>query len=469
MSKLFAWVAATRLRLALTAAVAYAVLFGAALPIAGWIRETSASPVADMVIQTAWLSISLLAATFLAVLLGDLLFPNRWRERIILRRPVPEPDLDADPRAAIRGARSYKLPFFALIVVLIVASAGAIEVVTGGFLGEYQRVGYMRSLMRGEDDVAKLKLIASLAKKRRRTAVLDALRGLDAAWRDPRQSDAVRAEALRVLGIQARGLVTSVAAWNRHGTAAGHWEVGALKSLRADVAPALVRALDTMPPEAARAGAAVLGKMRAEVGLGWLRERVRRAGDRSPVWTGAVVGLAYMQSLDGLGDLVAVSGQVTDEAAFRYLAWACGEIARNYEPPVDGTAPPVFGQLIEVYGRTLRQGALPLRCAASDTLLKLGDARVGSVLMEAFDAPGAEGACHSYDLDVGEEAPVSLGGDEPLRFRILLAFKYIAKGDRDIARWLDERLGDPKASYDEDVRANMESLRRSILPAGGEG
>jgi len=466
LSKVFTWVAATRGRLALVAAVAYAVLFGAALPVTGWIRTESASPVTDMVIQTAWLSVSLLASTFLAILLGDLLFPNRWRERVILRRPVPEPDLDEDPRAAIRGARSYKLPFFALIVLLIVASAGGIEAITGGFLGEYQRVGYMRSLMRGKDDAAKLELIASLAKKRRRVPVTDAIRGLDAAWRDPTQSAAVRAEALRVLGIQARGLVTSVAAWNRQGTAAGHWEVDALRSLRREVAPALVEALDSLPAQVAKAGAEALGKMRAEVGLPWLRARVRRVADRSPTWFGAVVGLAYMQSLDGLGDLVAASREVQDEEAFRYLAWACGEVARNYEPPVDGTAPPVFGDVIEVYGRALREGPTPIRCAAADTLMKLGDARVGPVLMDAFDAPGAGGACHAYDLDVGEEAPVSLCGDEPLRRRILLAFKYIAKGDQTIARWLDARLADPRASYDDELRANMESLRRSIAPVG---
>ena len=52
--------------------------------VADYIRETSGDPSVDLVLITTMISVLLLAAVLQAVMIGDLIYKRRWRERYLL-------------------------------------------------------------------------------------------------------------------------------------------------------------------------------------------------------------------------------------------------------------------------------------------------------------------------------------------------------------------------------------------------
>jgi hypothetical protein len=454
------------------------VVFAPAIPLATAIRETSRSPVFDMVAQALWLACIVPPAWFVAVLIGDVLFPNRWREREMLGIDVDEvapapgqgapdggddDDDDEISLAAIKATHSYRMPFYLIVVALILGHAGVIEALTGGFLAEYQRLGYFRTLLRGDHTEAKLEIIGDLANKRRRQFVQDAVAQLDGVWRDASQPAEVRLAALKTLGIQAGALVTSLESWRDASSAAGRWEGALLERAQREIAPALRPLVEANDPRLARAASLALAKLRDFDSVAAFTGLVTTSKTYDERWLGAAGALGVLRSMQGMAALVQAAGEVRDPQALRYLGWAVGEISRKMEPPEDGVAPPVFDDLISTFGELLRSGSPEARCVAADTLLKVSDARVAAVLFAGFDAPGVELLrCSAHELDVDDRAPVSVGQDESLRRRILLAFKYIAKGNSAVTRWAKERLG--RGGLDEETRTNLQSL---LASAGG--
>lgn len=469
--KLLLWVCESRTRLAIAAISCVAVLLAPAIPVADYIRNSSASPFGDMVIQTLWLFMALPAAYFTAVLVGDFVFPNRWRERVILgREDVADAALDDDDPAAalkaIRGNRSFKLPLYMLIVLLVLGFTWGIEAVTNGFLAEYQERGYFRTLMRTDRTPSKLALIEEQNDKRRESRVTIAVQMLTQVFQDPNQPPEVKKAALKTLGRLGRYLVTSIDSWNKKGSAEGHWEVGLLAWMQEHTAPPL-RATFKGGDAAMKGHAAIaLGKIRDTAGGKLLVDDLRaRSKKTDSDYFATAVGLGFLHDFDLMDDLLEVAALVKDDVkAFRYVTWALGETSRQYQVYDNeaGEPPKEFDRLITLYAEILKTGKTAQSCAAAYLMDTTGHAGIVPHLQEAFDRPGGDAICTRHELAMDEPAPYVMGDDQPLQRAILYAFRNVGKNNLEVADWSRKRSRDMTLS--ENIRGHLESLARTAMP-----
>ncbi len=465
------WICQSRTRLLVASLMSCALLLAPAVAVATYIREASTSPFGDMIMQTAWLFLALPASYFTAVLIGDLIFPNRWRERVILgiEGAGDEAMADDDPMAAVRAikrTRSFKMPFYMMLVLLVLGCAGAIELVTGGFLGEYQRLGYFRTLMRTDKTATKIALIDEQTDKRRESHVTTAIELITEVHQDADQPQAIRRQAIVTLGRLGNYLVQSVDSWNKKGSAEGHWELALLAWMHENTAPAIRRGFSDGDPVLRRAAAIALGKMRDSVAgpllNGYLAAKENAKDD---VYFGAAVGLGFLHDFEQMNDLIgAAEGTVEDIDAFRYVSWAVAQTSMRFQVYEHETGPPPqeFDRLIALYARVLKTGETAQRCVAAYVLNKTGHAGIIAHLMTAFDQPGSEGICSRHELDMDNQAPYVLGDDQPLRRAVLWAFSNVAKGNMEVSDWARQRSEDLKLS--EDLRRNLESLSATARP-----
>ncbi|MCB9514508.1 MAG: hypothetical protein H6744_07435 [Deltaproteobacteria bacterium] len=439
------WLARSRGRLALAALIALGIYFGSLLPLASWVRDSSRSVSGDMAMLTAWLLSLLLGAFCLSVLIGDLVFPHRWRERVVLGEEVPPPEAESDllPPPI---PRSHGLSFSLLFVALVVAGAMSAEALSGGFVSEYQRIGSKRTIFRGDNEELKLSLIGELADKRLEVQSRDAVQLLDVLWRDDRQSAAVRDAAIVGLGRLATSFDTSMAAWAREGVR-DHWELTLLRSLRSDVAPDLREALRSAEPTRARHLLLALGKIRESESFEPIAARVRaEAAAPTETFGAALLALGLLRDPRGLAPLIEVAPRVADRPELRPLAWSVGRLALSYAPHSDPEIDARFGELVKVLGALISTGSLPRRCDAAYALRLTGDSRIAPPLFAALEQTGGEGTCEAGYVDIDGLAPELVGATEPFKLRLLKAVAEVAVGNDEVIDWLRRHKADPAMS-----------------------
>jgi len=464
------WICQSRMRLAAASAISFILLLAPAVPVATYIRESSASPFGDMVIQTAWLFLALPAAYFTAVLVGDLVFPNRWRERVILGNTEAGNAAmeDDDPLAAVKAikqTRSFKMPFYIMTVLLVLACAGAIELVTGGFLGEYQRLGYFRTLMRTDRTDSKLSLIKEQTDKRRESHVTTAVELLTKVYQDDAQPREVKEEAVVTLGRIGNYLVQSVNSWNSKGSAEGHWELALLVWMHKNSAPQMRRMFVEGDADLKRSAAIALGKMRDAGGGPLLTEFLLAQKTTDKVFFGAAVGLGFLHDFERMKELLEVAKRVKEDiTAFRYVSWAVGQTSMKYQVYEHETGPPPkeFETLIAFYADLIKKGDTAQRCVAAYVLDSTGHAGIIEHLMEAFDLSGSDGKCSRHELDMDQPAPYVMGEDQQVRRAVLWAFRNVGKGNMQVSDWARKRAADEKLP--ENIRRNLVSLANTAKP-----
>lgn len=436
------WLAGSTRRLIVAALVCFGALFASAFPIAAYIRQSSDSLVLDTVIQTSWLLALLAGSGFTAILVGDRIFPYRWRERVILGLPVAPVDPDADDPPPL--LQSHIFGFSVLFVAALALGALALNALTSDFLGEYQRVGYMHTLRRSDKTELKLELIGELGEARREQKVRDALDVLNLMWRDGRQPPEVQRAAVVALGRQAYALRSSVGAWSREGLRA-HWELDLLRDLRRRDAPDLRAAFAAGSSTELRAAVALaLGKLADADSVEVLGAAATGPEPRGLVWRAAVLGLGIAREPTLLPDLVPLAARVEDAEDFRALAWSVGELSRHYVPETDRAIDAFFPELVATFLPLTRGGTLDRRCEATDVLRKTGDARIWRALTETFATPDAEGVCPTAYVDIDEQGPELMVATEPLRMRIIRALALVALGNQELLDWLRSRQHDER-------------------------
>jgi hypothetical protein len=451
------WLARTRLRLASASLVALACFFGLALPLAGWVRDTSRSVSTDMALLTLWLLTLLLGAYCVAVLIGDRIFPHRWRERMVLGDDVPPPEAENDllPPPI---PKSHGLAFSLIFVGLVVAGVLMAESITGQFFSEYQRIGSKRTVLRGDNEPLKLTLIGELADKRLEGESRDALRLLDTIWRDDRQSDEVRDAALMALGRLAFSFDTSMAAWAREGVR-DHWELELLRELRQQIAADLRGTLTSASAGRARHILLTLGKIREDASFEPIAQRVvAEAESPSPTLGAAVLALGLLRDPRGIKPLLDVAPRLANTTYFRDLAWSIGRISLSYPPHSDPAIDAQFGELAVVLGRLTQEGPLERRCDAAYALRLTGDARIAAPLMATFDSSADAGNCDAGYVENDGLAPEMVGATEPFQLRVLKGLAEVAVGNAEVISWLRSRKEDPR--FSEYIRGQLlETLR----------
>jgi len=456
---IFRWLAASTRRLAILACVSLALVLGTASTLSSWVRDQSGSMVLDMVILTGYVALMLAAALAIAVLLGDRLFPHRWRERVVLGVDVPPPD-EEDPMLPPVIYKSHLGAFTMLLVTLIVCLSGLLEVATSGLFAEYQRVGHMRTLLRTENTELKLELLGELSQALRETNIESALTIIDLAWRDKRQPPEVRIAGMNALGRLSNSLATSMDSWVKQGIEE-HWELDVLRHLRTSVGPELRTRFPSEPEDLGVAMVFTLGKMRDWRSTDALAEYAK--GHLSPPnarTQACIAALGLSRDAQVLGRLVQMAKTLYPTDVFLELAFATGDLTRNYAPGMNDDIDAVFPELVTVYAELAKTKPFEHQCLAIDVLRKTGDARVTEHLYEIFEQDGAEAICPTVSVEVGEQAPELVVATEPFRLRVIRGLAMVAVGNDEVTAWAEARKDDEK--YTEFVRGQLREMLRLI-------
>jgi hypothetical protein len=456
---LFRWLAASTRRLTILACVSLSLVLGTASVLSSWIREESSSMVLDMGILTGYVALMLAAALALAVLLGDRLFPYRWRERVVLGIEVPPPDAE-DPMLPPVLYQTHLGAFTMLLLTLIICLSGVLEVATSGLFAEYQKVGHMRTILRTENTALKLELLAELSQARRETNIESALTVVDLAWRDKRQPPAVRKAGLNALGRLSYSLATSMDSWLKQGIDE-HWELEVLRHLRSSVAPELRSRFPTESEPLGIAMTLALGKMRDWRSTDALAQYVKEhASDPDARTRAAISALGLSRDAQVLGRLTEIAETLYPTKAFLELSFATGDLIRNYAPGLNDDIDAVFPEIVKVYAKLGKDKPFEHQCLAMDVLRKTGDARVTEHLFAAFEQEGAEAICPTVSAEIGEQAPALIVATEPFRLRIIRGLAMVAVGNDEVTAWAEARKDDEQ--YSEFVRGQLREMLRLI-------
>jgi len=155
--------AKTRGHLIVSAVVATGLYFALCLFVAHYVNHISSSVGLNLALITISMLALLVAAYVQAMLFGDLFFPGRWRERVLLgtksRFDAQSPDA-VDPTLH----RDFNLHFLAIVAVLVGGNYFAMSTVTDDFLDEYHEMGFHLTRLRSDVDSEKIRALKELSK-----------------------------------------------------------------------------------------------------------------------------------------------------------------------------------------------------------------------------------------------------------------------------------------------------------------
>ncbi|TNF27149.1 MAG: hypothetical protein EP329_19975 [Deltaproteobacteria bacterium] len=456
---LFRWIAGSQVRLAIAALIGVAVCVFVSAPAADYIRYASTSPVTNLLIKTGFAFLILATATFLAILVGDLVFPGRWRERVILGKRVA-PVAPDDTLEAVKGLKSYYIHFSVMIAAFCVAGGGAIDNATHMFSSSE----YTRTVLRANDDTQKLVILTELAGARTEKDVANALEILDTVWRDDRQPIEVRKAGLAALGDQIGYLVGAVETWRAEGRRES-WQGELVLKLRKTLADDLRKLLPGAPPELRPLELYLLGQLQdVQANTLFLEELASSPDDTSPQWQAAMgaLGAAHQASL--LPQIVSKLDKARGDEAYNLVAWATQESVKSfyraYAEPEEAPEElkKAIAAAVTFFSGELTADSIERRCVAAELLRFTGHVAARDALFAAFDAPNAKGAyCGQAKANVPAGDPGWIGtADELLRARFVQAIATISKGDLEIEKWIKAKLA--AGGLDETTEALLKEL-----------
>lgn len=466
------WFAASRVRLGVVIAILLVAIFAVGPMATAFIWDESGSHLVNLLLLLA-LAFALLAlGAAVATLVCDLIFPNRWRERVILGRRVPPPaDADLDSPETIRGMKTY-MPQFSIIFALTTAGTGvAFDTVADGFLTRYQRFGSLRTTLRSDDTESKLESLTALGSERRENRVAPIVDVLDMTWRDPRQPDEVREAALETIGALIVYLTDAIDSWAADGRQ-DSWQRTLYAELRTRLGPQLRATRASDGGRRAIAATYLLGLLRdtdAEPHL--IRDATDRQKVNTPLWRASVIALGRLRTFSALEAMVPV-GTWTEltEDSWTAVAWSTLVLARWYHkwrPDLDESRlseaeMKTLEDAVAVWGPQLLTGSEARRCAAAVVVMFLRDSRSRDNLIAAFDAPeGAAFLCVPAAIDVGLGKKDYTAEQGFFRRRIIDALALIAIGDETIKAWVAKRLA-ASDDLDSSVKALLMDFNRYL-------
>ena len=466
------WFASSRTRLAGVIVGLLAVIFAVGPVATDYIWQESSSHLVNLLLLLG-LAFALLALGAAgATLVGDLAFPNRWRERVILGLRVPPPaDADLDSPDTIRGMKTF-MPQFSIIFALLTAATGfTFDRVADGFLTRYQRFGSLRTTLRSDDTAGKLDSIGRLSAERRENRVAPILEALDLTWRDPRQPDEVRSASIAAMGALVVYLTDAIDSWNADGRQ-DSWQRTHFADLRERLGPQLRAARETAPAARAVDLTYLLGLLRdtpSEPAL--IRDATDRQKVNTAIWRASVVALGRLRSFAAFEAIAPVAGwpDLTDES-WSAVAWSTLALANAFhkarpeldESRLSDAEAKVLKDTIAIWAPQLITGSEARRCEAANVVKYLRDSRMRDPLIAAFDAPaGAAMVCKTLPVDVGLGKSAWTAEQGFFRRRLVDALALIALGDETIKAWVTKRLADSD-DLDGSVKALLADFKRYL-------
>lgn len=330
----FRGLAATRGRLATSAAVATLLAFGGGLGAAHYIMERSASVGGNMALITLVLLLVLGAAYLQALLAGDLFFPGPWRQQVILGdRALLEHAATSEDEDVQTSVHDHSAEFMILLVLGFVLTSAGINLAAGGFMGRYNTEGFFRTQLRSpvvEDRLTALKDMANPTQT--------------SLWTNPQ----LHLLVTETIG-DAEPRVREQAIWN-----AGAMQIEGAR------APLMSALADTAAPDTLRAEAAIaLGKLgESQAAREALIALALKPKTPSPLRVGALRGLTLMKA-HGATQAIAPLMHDADPAVSLHALWMLRELRARH-------ARPAIKAAIEAISDDPKQ--LNKRCDLYDTL-----------------------------------------------------------------------------------------------------
>jgi hypothetical protein len=466
------WFLGRRLRLGLASLGLAGVLVGLGPVATDWIWNASASHSANLLIMLGLALVLLGFGAAFGSLLGDLVFPNRWRERVLLGQRIEVPPDSLDSPAGLRGLGTYLLPYSVIIVALVLTGGWALDRVSDGFLTRLQLHGGTRTTLRGDDTPGKLEALKSMASEKRENRLGAGLELLDRTWRDPRQPPEVQQAALGALGSIIGYLSDAIDSWAYEGKLES-WQRDLFGRVRKDFAPGL---------REARAIAVESGGMARAADLialsGLLRDADSQAeligyaegADDGPLWHASVVALGRMRTFAAFEAVIPLAERPLPTARWEVLAWATQALAREFhkgrpdldEKRLSDAEEAGVGRAAEVWSSQLATADLGRACVAVGVILHLRDSRLRDPLIAAFDRPGANAKiCDTWSIDVGFGRRDYAAERGFLQRRIIDALALISLGDPVVKAWVVERRKRPEG-LDATVVALLKDFNRYL-------
>jgi hypothetical protein len=385
---LFIGLAHSRPRLITSSLCGTALSMACAWGVSTWIRNGGSGPIANVAVIIAMFLGMFLVSYVNTMLIGDLFFSGRWRERVLLKQAVEVSTIEED----IAAAKDYSLHFLVINLAMILCLLLLSEQVTGGFLRYYQTIGGTISLLRSDDPTDRALGLSQLSH----------------ALNSERWSDAtLHAEIVKLIDDPDEAVRTQA-----------FFSAGRMQII--DASPAMFRHLrDPKTPPAVRAEAATaLGRLQysdAALDLMNLLEDPNVTNDER---LGALYGLIFWSDPLFGPSLLA-------------------PLKRCSLLPDTRLTPQQVALLFYSVTKTDPKGASAValdwleggpcaaspeeQCAAAETLRRIGDDDDIPRLQAAYSAADVERRCEGQYWTYRDEATVSLVEPELLRAKVIKA------------------------------------------------
>ncbi|MFU8805840.1 MAG: HEAT repeat domain-containing protein [Bradymonadaceae bacterium] len=154
---LLKWPARTRRRLVASTVAVSILTIAMGMWSAHYILVASSSVMVNLLVITITMMVVLITAFMQSILVGDLFFPGPWREHVFLGNKPEGDKLD------INVIDDHSAEFTIVLILLVIANAFALNLVTGGFLDQYHNEGFFQVRMRSDSPQERIATLQKLA------------------------------------------------------------------------------------------------------------------------------------------------------------------------------------------------------------------------------------------------------------------------------------------------------------------
>ena len=414
-----------------------------------WIDHHSSSAGLNLILIVVFMLLSIFAGFFLALFIGDTVFDDEWRGQVFDAVAMKQSRAETDLYELSQKMRARTFQFSTFVVFGSVALVLLGNFASDNFFERYQKVGYYRTVFRGDN--AKLKLSAMKQIALQYGSDLEARSQLLIPMlesKSPRIRRGAANALAKVTKQSARGVRILALSGEKVRT---RWEYRVLTQMREELVPKLFDMLKNTDDESFKMGAwfAFAAAHPEKIEEYAVKRRQVISLDSAErmvinVVLGKVMNLASTPIL--MEEMEASRPERTRIAAI----WAMAMILENYEDPglhrkeLDDQVEETLKRLAEI----AEDGSLAIRCAAFEALLRARDARHDLMLFRALAEAPREAVCPSQAFKIPDATPITFVRESDLRFKILEVIASIALGNRRVSARLEQLLAE------EDVYGN---------------
>lgn len=467
MGFLISALAKTRLRLILSNLLIAGAVFGSSPWAANFIRHASRSPTADMLMIVIWLIVCFLLSYLEAILVGDLVFGQAWRERNILSKTPKLPSVDDDDDVGFLRSeiKDRTLHFSVIIVLCMLLNGWGANLVNDNFWGYYTEEGSIITRLRSPKPAYRVRAIIKITKVPDQRIVRLMPHVLRLADDDPHPE--VRRTALWAIGIYADRMVRSILILQDKEPREyrKRWETQTyFNEILDKYLPRIDLAIKRRKGLERQAAILALGRIRDKKALMTLFSQELNKGESKLVTDdlrAMIVALTFARYEEGLDLILRIMSRgQQDNSVILYGVWALGEIAQFGKPKADKLPPQAIRRSVIFLKDVFFKLSLDQQCAALDALAKIRDPLVIPTIIKAFRKSQPRMRCPRMVLKRREMAPLLMILRENFRMKALrVLMKMVTREVVSFAKEVaSERDPNGDYLYSAEVRGRAQSI-----------